>query len=77
MAANGIEGKKSNLVAYWDEHGEYITYRVGQVIPFSEKCLRRAYYRISKIEAPNRCSDLAGWDDGRHYDLTFDHLESI
>jgi hypothetical protein len=66
-----------NLVPYWDACGDYINYRVGQVVPFVDKCLHRAYYRISKIDSPSGCSDLAGRDDGRRYDLVFDHLEPI
>lgn len=79
LAWNGVKEKPDwkNLVPYWDDRWKYINYQVGQVVPFLEKCMHRAYYRIAKIKPASWASDLSGWDDGRHYDFVFDHIEPI
>ena len=79
LAYNGIKPKEKwlNTLPYWDEKGNYINYKTGDVVPLLERCLRRGYYQITSIELPGIWYDATGFDDGRKYNFRFHHSEVI
>jgi hypothetical protein len=69
------EKEQCCVFPYWDEEDNYIRHRVGDIVPVYEKEGQRAYYKIEDIETYG--GDRASFDDGRHYHLTLDHVESL
>ncbi len=63
------------LVPYWDKNKRYIRYSIGDIVPMLQIDGYIAYYKIVRFEKYG--SDLAGWDDGRWYDLKFFNIKKV
>lgn len=74
FAGNAGYSKKTSLIPYWNRR-KYIDYNVGDVVPYKRTKFGIAHYRITGWER-NGWGDYAGFDDGRKYDLIFDHFAS-
>ena len=57
------------LVPYFNKERRYVNYSRGDIVPMLKINGYIGYYKIIRYEKTG--SDLAGWDDGRWYNLKF------
>lgn len=62
-------------IPYYDKKGQWINYKIGDVIPVFQKHERTAFYEIEDIRQAYCGSDLSLFDDGRKYTLKLHHIE--
>jgi len=81
LAFNGIEKDKTKWevdLPYWNKHGEYANYQIGDILKLKKNKNFVGFYKlINKHKYTSWGSDLAGFDDGLHYDFEFSHTSLI